>query len=68
MTGDAVKKETRSGQDEVMQEVRAIREAYAARFGYDVRALLAHARKQAQQSGREVVKREPRRIEGPRSS
>ena len=52
-------------EDEIMQDVRAVREAYAARFGYDVRALMAHVREQAKQSGREVVKRAPRRIEEP---
>ncbi|HLT48352.1 MAG TPA: hypothetical protein VK002_14045 [Rubricoccaceae bacterium] len=50
-------------QDEVMREVRAIREAYAARFDYDVRALFEHARRRVQQSDREVVRREPRRVE-----
>ncbi len=50
-------------QDEVMQEVRAVREAYAARFGYDVRALFEHARQQAHRSDREIVRREPRRVE-----
>lgn len=50
-------------QDEVMREVRAVREAYAARFNYDVRALFEHARQQARRSGREVVQREPRRVE-----
>ena len=54
-------------EDEIMQEVRAVREAYAARFGYDVRALMAHLREQAEQSGQAVVKREPRRIEVPES-
>ena len=52
-------------EDEIMQEVRAVREAYAARFGCDVRALMAHLREQAEQSGRAVVKRKPRRIEMP---
>ena len=51
-------------QDEVMREVRAIREAYAARFGYDIDAISQDARAKEAQSGHEVVSRRPKRIEG----
>ena len=50
-------------QDEVMKEVRAIREAYAARFGYDIDAIAQDARAKEAQSGHEVVSRRPKRIE-----
>ncbi|MGI9175359.1 MAG: hypothetical protein ACR2GR_08595 [Rhodothermales bacterium] len=49
-------------QDEVMREVRAIREAYAARFGYDIDAISRDARVKEAQSGHEVVSRPPKRI------
>ena len=49
-------------QDEVIRELRANREAYAARFGYDVRAILRRSREQAVEEGWPVVHREPRRI------
>lgn len=39
-------------EDEIMREVRAVREAYTARFGYDVRALMAHAWKRATKAAR----------------
>ena len=48
--------------DEIIAEVRAVREAYAARFGYDVTALFRHARERARQSDRVVVTREPKPI------
>ena len=63
MMDHAAEAEAQPAEDEIMQEVRAIREAYAARFGYDVRALMAHVRERAKQSEREVVKRAPRRVE-----
>jgi len=53
-------------QDEVIQEVRANREDYAARFGYDVRAILRRARERAREAG--AKKREPRRVVVPGAS
>ena len=55
-------------QDEVIREVRANREAYAARFDYDVRAILRRAREQAEECGREATEREPRRVAVPGSA
>ena len=50
-------------QDEIMREVRAIREAYAARFDYDIDAISRDAKAKEAQSGHEVVARPPKRIE-----
>ena len=52
-----------TGQDEVIREVRAIREALAAEQGYDVRALFEVAKRREGEGGREVVRLEPRRVE-----
>ncbi len=48
-------------QDEVMREVRATREAYAARFNYDIGAIFRDAKAKEGESGHEVVTRAPRR-------
>lgn len=48
-------------QDEVMREVRAIRETYAARFNYDIGAIFRDAKAKEHESGHEVVLRAPRR-------
>lgn len=50
------------GQDEVIREVRAIREALAVEHEYDVRAL-SEAAKRREGRGAEVVRLEPRRAE-----
>ena len=55
-------------QDEVMSEVRANREAYAARFGNDVRAISEHARERAVACGWEVKERTPKRMAVPGSA
>ncbi|MCH7977085.1 MAG: hypothetical protein IIC18_11120 [Bacteroidetes bacterium] len=55
--------ETPETRDEVIEEVRAVREAYAARFNYDIGALFRHARERAKESDREVVKRQPKPVE-----
>ena len=55
-------------QDEVMSEVRANREAYAARFGNDVRAISEHARQRAVACGWEVKERMPKRGAVPGSA
>lgn len=46
-------------EDEVMREVRAIREAYAARFDFDPRALYEDAKRREAEEDREVVHLEP---------
>ncbi len=50
-------------QDEVMREVRAIREAYAARFDYDARALYEDAKRREIETDREVVHLEPKPLD-----
>jgi hypothetical protein len=48
--------------DPVIAEIRRTREAYAERFGGDVRAMLADIVERQRQGGREVVARSPKRI------
>lgn len=48
-------------QDEIIKEVRAIREAYGARLGFDIRALYNEAKQSEGKSGRPVIAPEPRR-------
>ena len=50
-----------SQQDEIIKEVRAIREAYAERFGFDIRALCQDAKEHEGEGGRPVVALEPKR-------
>lgn len=49
-------------QDEIMREVRSVREELAARQHYDVRALYEHAKRREQEGGRKVVRLEPKRL------
>ena len=48
--------------DPVVDEVRAVREAYAARFDYDLHAICLDLREQARKSGRKLVSLPPKRI------
>jgi hypothetical protein len=54
---------TEAIQDEIISELRAIREAYAERFGFDIRAIYQEAKREEERGGREIVVREPRRID-----
>lgn len=47
-------------QDEIIREVRALREAYAERFGFDIQALYRDAKSREGRSEREVVSLEPK--------
>jgi len=47
--------------DPIVEEVRRIREAHAARFNYDLEAICRDLRKREQESGHEVVSFPPRR-------
>ena len=47
-------------QDEIIKEVRAIREAYAERFNFDVRALFGDAKAREGKDRRQVVALQPR--------
>jgi hypothetical protein len=46
--------------DEIIREVRAIRDRLAAREGYDVRALYDEAKQRQQGSNRKIVDLKPR--------
>lgn len=46
--------------DDILFEVRQIREAYAKQFGYDLRAIHRDLKAQEQVSGRQVVSLPPR--------
>jgi hypothetical protein len=47
--------------DPVLAEIRAFREAYAAKFGGDIGAMLADLRKRQEEGGRPVVSLPPKR-------
>lgn len=49
-------------QDEIIREVRAVREELAARHNYDVRALYEEAKRGEREGGRKVVRLEPRHL------
>ena len=48
--------------DPIIAEVRAIRQAYAARFDYDVEAIFRDIRARQEASGREYVRLPARRV------
>ena len=52
--------------DPIIAELRAIREAYAARFDYDVEAMFRDIRARQAASGREYVRLPVRRTTGDR--
>jgi hypothetical protein len=47
--------------DDVLTEVRRIRETYAKQFGYDLRAIHRDLKEQERASGRRIVSLPPRR-------
>ncbi len=49
--------------DPVVEEVRAIREAYSKRFNYDLDAIAADLRKKEARSDRQLVDPSPRKAE-----
>jgi len=51
--------------DPIVDEVRRIRDAHAARFNYDLDAIFLDIKEQEKKSGREFVSFPPRRIEPP---
>ena len=53
--------------DPIIAELRAIREAYAARFDYDVEAMFRDIRARQEASGREYVRLPARRTTGDSS-
>lgn len=52
-------------EDEVVQEVRAARDAFAASHGYNIQAMVAALRELGLASGREVVHFPPRAVTRP---
>ncbi len=49
--------------DPVVEEVRAIRDAYSKRFDYDLHAIAGDLRKKEKCGNRELVDPEPRKAE-----
>ena len=49
-------------QDEIIQEVRANREAYAREFNFDIRALYRDAKENELRENRNVVSLTPRHV------
>lgn len=43
-------------QDEIVAEIRAVREAYAKRFDYDVKAICEDLKRRQAEGGHKVVK------------
>ncbi len=52
-------------EDSVLQEVRAAREAFARKHGYDVRSMVADLRQQDDRGDWPVVRLAPRRLRPP---
>jgi hypothetical protein len=48
--------------DPIVEEVRAIREAYAEQFNYDIRAMVADLKEKQKAHGRKLVSFPPKRI------
>jgi hypothetical protein len=48
--------------DEIVEEIRRIREEHAARFGYDLDAIYADLKRTEGQSGRKVVSLPPKKL------
>jgi hypothetical protein len=48
--------------DSIVEEVRSIREDYAREFGYDLHAICEDLRKYSHESGRPVVRLQPKRV------
>ena len=50
-------------EDPIVEEVRKVREAHAARFNYDLRAIYRDLKEQERKSGRAFVSYPPRRVQ-----
>ncbi|HEX4951959.1 MAG TPA: hypothetical protein VF017_00985 [Thermoanaerobaculia bacterium] len=50
--------------DPIVEEVRGVREAHAARFDYDLQRIFEDIKRQERESGRQYVSFPPRRITG----
>jgi hypothetical protein len=49
--------------DPIVDEVRRVRDAHAARFNYDLEAIFRDIKEQEKKSGRQFVSFAPRRVE-----
>lgn len=49
--------------DPIVSEVRALREAYARTFNYDLRAIFRDLKEQENKSGRKIVLLAPRQLD-----
>jgi len=67
-TDDSSERNGKMNHEQIIGEVRATRERLAAERGYDIRALYEEAKRRQQESGREVVELEPRRLVEVRGS
>jgi hypothetical protein len=47
--------------DDLLREIRQVREEYAKQFGYDLQAIHQDLKQQEQASGRKIVSLPPRR-------
>lgn len=48
--------------DPVIEEVRAVRDAYAKEHGYDIRTIVEALRREQAENGRQVVSLKPKRL------
>jgi hypothetical protein len=48
--------------DPLVEEIRAIREAYARQFNYDLQAICQDLKEQQRKSGRKAVSLPPKRV------
>lgn len=54
--------------DPIVEEVRAAREAYGRRFGFDLQAICRDLSEQEQAAGRTPIMLPPRRLDASRST
>lgn len=50
-------------EDEIVEEVRRVREAYAAQFGYDIRKMVEDLRRHSDEAGRQTVSLPPKPVD-----
>lgn len=51
--------------DEIVEEIRKVRDEYAAKFNYDLDAIYEDIKKQEEQTERKVISLPPKRVELP---
>ena len=49
--------------DEIVEEVREVRDEYAAKFNYDLDAIYEDIKKQEEQTKRKIVSLPPKKVE-----